>query len=37
MHTKAVISADGMTRTLTQTGKNAQRPDIHNVTVSDRQ
>ncbi len=34
---KAVISADGKTRTLTQTGKNAKGQDVHNVVVFDRQ
>jgi len=36
-HTRAVVSADGKTRTLTQTGKNAKSQDIHNVIVFDKQ
>jgi hypothetical protein len=36
-HTRAVVSADGKTRTLTQTGKNAKGQDIHNVIVFDKQ
>jgi hypothetical protein len=35
--TKAVVSADGKTRTLTQTGKNAKGQDINNVVVYDKQ
>ena len=35
--TKAVVSADGKTRTLTQTGKNAKGQDINNVVVFDKQ
>jgi len=35
--TRAVVSADGKTRTLTQTGKNAQGHAVHNVVVYDRQ
>ena len=34
---KVVVSADGKTRTLTQTGKNARGQDVHNVVVYDRQ
>jgi hypothetical protein len=37
MTSKAVVSADGKTRTLTQTGKNAKGQDISNVVVYDRQ
>jgi hypothetical protein len=36
-HSKAVVSADGKTRTLTQTGKNAKGQDINNVLVYERQ
>ena len=36
-NTKAVVSADGKTRTLTQTGKNAQGQDVNNVMVYDKQ
>jgi hypothetical protein len=36
-NTKAVVSADGKTRTLTQTGKNAQGRDVNNVIVYDKQ
>ena len=36
-HTRAVVSADGKTRTLTQTGKNAKGQDIHNVLVFEKQ
>jgi hypothetical protein len=35
--TRAVVSADGKTRTLTQTGKNAKGQDIHNVIVYEKQ
>jgi hypothetical protein len=35
--TRAVISADGKTRTLTQIGKNAKGQDINNVVVYDKQ
>jgi len=35
--TRAVVSADGKTRTLTQTGKNAQGHAVHSVVVYDRQ
>lgn len=35
--TKAVVSADGKTRTLTQTGKNALGQDVKNVIVYDKQ
>ena len=31
--TKVVVSADGKTRTLTQTGKNAKGQTVHNVVV----
>jgi hypothetical protein len=34
---KVVFSMDGKTRTLTQTGKNAQGKDVNNVVVYDRQ
>jgi hypothetical protein len=36
-HGRAVVSADGKTRTLTQTGKNAKGQDIHNVLVFEKQ
>ncbi len=36
-HTKAVVSADGKTRTLTQTGKNSKGQDINNVLVYEKQ
>jgi hypothetical protein len=36
-HTRAVVSADGKTRTLTQTGKNAKGQDIHNTLVFEKQ
>jgi len=36
-HTRAVVSADGKTRTLTQTGKNAKGQDVHNVLVFEKQ
>jgi hypothetical protein len=36
-HSRAVVSADGKTRTLTQTGKNAKGQDIHNVLVFEKQ
>jgi hypothetical protein len=32
-----VVSADGKTRTLTQTGKNAKGQTVHNVVVYDKQ
>lgn len=35
--TKVVVSADGKTRTLTQTGKNAKGETVNNVIVFDRQ
>ena len=35
--TRAVVSADGKTRTLTQTGKNAKGQDVHNVLVYEKQ
>jgi hypothetical protein len=35
--TRVVVSADGKTRTLTQTGKNAAGKDIHNVIVFEKQ
>jgi hypothetical protein len=34
---KAVISADGKTRTLTMTGKNAKGQDVNNTVVYDKQ
>jgi hypothetical protein len=34
---KIVVSADGKTRTLTQTGKNAKGRTVHNVIVYDKQ
>jgi hypothetical protein len=36
-HNRAVVSADGKTRTLTQTGKNAKGQDIHNTLVFEKQ
>jgi hypothetical protein len=36
-HTKIVVSADGKTRTLTQTGKDAQGKDVSNLLVYDKQ
>jgi len=36
-HTRAVVSADGKTRTLTQTGKNAKGQDVHNTLVFEKQ
>jgi hypothetical protein len=36
-HTRAVVSADGKTRTLTQTGKNALGQDVNNLLVYDKQ
>jgi hypothetical protein len=36
-HSRAVVSADGKTRTLTQTGVNAKGQDIHNVLVFEKQ
>jgi hypothetical protein len=36
-HTKIVVSADGKTRTLTQTGKNADGKDVNNTVVYDKQ
>jgi hypothetical protein len=36
-HTKVVVSADGKTRTLTQTGKNAKGQTVNNVLVYDKQ
>ena len=35
--TKVVVSADGKTRTLTQTGKNAKGQTVNNVLVYDKQ
>jgi len=35
--TKVVVSADGKTRTLTQTGKNAKGETVNNVVVYDKQ
>ena len=35
--TKIVVSADGKTRTLTQTGKNAKGQTINNVVVLEKQ
>ena len=35
--TKIVVSADGKTRTLTQTGKNAKGQTVNNVVVYDKQ
>lgn len=35
--TKIVVSADGKTRTLTQTGKNAKGQTVRNVVVYDKQ
>ena len=34
---RVVVSADGKTRTLTQTGKNAKGQDIHNTIVYEKQ
>jgi len=34
---RTVVSADGKTRTITTTGKNAQGQTVHNVAVYDRQ
>jgi hypothetical protein len=36
-HTKVVVSADGKTRTLTQTGKNAKGQTVNNVLVYEKQ
>ena len=36
-HTHVVVSVDGKTRTLTQTGKNAKGQDVHNVLVYEKQ
>jgi hypothetical protein len=36
-NTKVVVSADGKTRTLTQTGKNARGQDVSNLVVYDKQ
>ncbi len=36
-HTRVVVSKDGKTRTLTQTGKNAKGQDINNVAVYEKQ
>lgn len=36
-HARAVVSADGKTRTLTLTGKNAKGEDIHSVLVFEKQ
>jgi hypothetical protein len=36
-HTRIVVSKDGKTRTLTQTGKNAKGQTIHNVLVYEKQ
>lgn len=35
--TKVVVSKDGKTRTLTQTGKNAQGQDVNNLLVFEKQ
>jgi hypothetical protein len=35
--TRVVVSKDGKTRTLTQTGKNAQGQDVNNVLVFEKQ
>ena len=35
--THVVVSADGKTRTLTQTGKNAKGQDVHNTVVYEKQ
>ena len=35
-NTKVVVSADGKTRTLTQTGKNARGQDVSNLVVYDK-
>lgn len=35
--TRTVVAADGKTRTLTTTGKNAQGQTVNNITVYDRQ
>jgi hypothetical protein len=35
--TKIVVSKDGKTRTLTQTGKNANGQDVKNLAVYDKQ
>jgi len=37
MRAKVVFSADGKTRTLTQTGKNAKGQDVNNLVVYERQ
>ena len=37
MTTKIVVSQDGKTRTLTQTGKNAKGQDVKNLLVYDKQ
>jgi hypothetical protein len=37
VRTRAVVSADGKTRTLTQTGVNAKGQAVHNVLVFDKQ
>jgi hypothetical protein len=34
---RIVVSADGKTRTLTQTGKNAKGQDVHNTVVYEKQ
>jgi hypothetical protein len=36
-HTHVVVSADGKTRTLTQTGKNSKGQEIHNTLVFEKQ
>jgi hypothetical protein len=36
-HTKVVVSKDGKTRALTQTGKNAKGQDVNNVLVYEKQ
>jgi hypothetical protein len=37
MKSRAVVSADGKIRTMTETGKNATGQDVHNVAVYDKQ
>ena len=36
-NTRVVVSADGKTRTLTQTGKNAKGETVNNVAVYEKQ
>jgi hypothetical protein len=36
-HTRVVVSPDGRTRTLTQTGKNVKGQDFHNMLVFEKQ